>query len=63
MPRHDTRLEGTLESEDEGVSVLRVLAQHGQLGRDVIHRSVALDGRLVDDLHRVDLLIKLAAHL
>ena len=36
-------VEGALEPEDEGVSRLGVLAQHGELDGDVVHRAVALD--------------------
>ena len=38
------------------MALLRVRTQDRELGGDIVHRAVSFDRRLVDDLHRVDLL-------
>ena len=52
------------DAEDgRGGTRTSVLAQHLELDCDVVHGAVALDRRLVDHLHRVDLRVEVAAHL
>ena len=57
------RVEGALEGEDEGVALLGVLAEHGELDGDVVHRAVPLNHGLVHDLHRVDEAVEVAPYL
>ena len=56
-------LEGTFEPEDERVARLGMLAQDAQLDRNILHRTIALNGRLIDHLHRIDLVVEVAAYL